>query len=78
MFGKPDPLVEQLRGEIAWLRKQVEEKDAQILALTNAQAFRLTHPNDAKEPPGPAYVDPRSDFRPTFTQGDIKDSFGGD
>jgi hypothetical protein len=77
MFGKVDPLVEELRDQIAWLRKQVEDKDEQILALTNAQAYRLTHPNEAPEPPAAPVVDPRSDFRPTYTQGEIRESFGG-
>lgn len=70
-------LVAKLEDEVKWLRRQVEELRAENLALTNATAYRLTHPNESPEPPKEPYVDPRSDFRPAYSQGEIRDTFGG-
>jgi hypothetical protein len=76
MFGKPDTLVEELRDQIAWLRGQVEKLQAENLALKDSQAFRLTHPNEQVKEPGVAWEDPRSDLRPRYSEGEIRETFG--
>jgi hypothetical protein len=79
MFGnpKPDPmteLVEALKAEINYLRQALAEKDRQIVALTNASAYRLLHSN-APEPPAPPAPNPSEPYRPALTFGEVKENF---
>lgn len=77
MFGDDpkDETIQVLRDEVAHLRGLLEDRDKTILALTNAQAYRLTHPLEGKEspPPAPPDVGP---FRPNKTLQEVKESFG--
>lgn len=86
MFGgdRPDPrdvLLKGLQDEIAWLRQRLEERDKQILALTDAAAFRMLHPHDEPPPAQPlrtAVEERNVPYKPQLTLGQVKEQFGGE
>lgn len=73
LFGE-DPLVQQLKNEVLFLREMLKQRDAQILALTNAHAYRLLNP--AEEPPPPEQSEP-GPYRPQHTMSEIMQTFNG-
>jgi hypothetical protein len=68
-------LVQALKDEVAYLRAQLVEKDKQIIAMSNASAYRLLH-GGAEPPAGPPLPNPNEPYRPQLTLGEIKDNFG--
>lgn len=71
-----DEQIESLKQEILYLRQKLDERDKQILALTDATAFRLMHPHTASEAAGeprPSVLETRHEpYRPTLSLDDIK------
>ena len=79
--GKPDPrdvLIQSLRDEVAYLRQKLDERDKQVLAMTDAQAYRMMHPYEQTAPEGRPLANPidREPYRPTFSMGEIAERFG--
>jgi hypothetical protein len=83
MFG-PDPkdeLVAYLKDEVAHLRSLLSERDKQILAMSNAAAYRLLDRDNFPADPKPAVplqtaLDRRWEtFKPEYSVGDIKAKF---
>lgn len=74
-----DTLIEHLKEEVLYLRAKLGERDQSILALTNAQAFRLMNPyesSDAAGPEKPTLEQLRSEpYKPDFTLEQLKQRF---
>jgi hypothetical protein len=85
LFGGADPrdeLIKVMREEIAYLRQKLDERDQEVLALTNASVFRMLHPYEnaptAGESVRSVFEDRSTPYKPEFTLGEVKEKFGSD
>lgn len=85
LFGQDprDQHIEALKEEIQYLRQKLDERDQQILALSNAAAYRMLHPykddvgavrpDEAEK----TLLDLRNEpFKPAYSLDDIKREMG--
>lgn len=81
LFGEDpkDLVITTLQDEVAYLRQKNQELQDQILALTNAQAFRLTHPTESVEQPSAPLTGPWDNrgkvYTPKLTAEEVRQKF---
>lgn len=71
-----DEQIESLKQEILYLRQKLDERDKQILALTDAAAYRMLHPHadgEQRAEPLRSPLENRNEpYRPTLSLEDVK------
>lgn len=70
-----DELIRSQRDEIAWLRQRLEDRDKQVLALTDAAAYRMLHPYEAPKDETVRPTATNEPYRPALTLGEVKEQF---
>jgi hypothetical protein len=77
MFGDDpkDQTIQILQDQVKHLQGLLADRDKTILALTDAQAYRLTHPHEGDDGPPTAPPD-LGPWRPNKTLDEVKESFG--